>query len=293
MVLYAIVGREFIFDFDMTHGYPACGMKTKNIAKRSKVEIIERLEDFTKVPRKIVAVAMDYTESMLVPFHSHDISQLEYASSGVLKVRTKSGIWFVPPFSAVWMPAHMEHETSSSGGRLSLRTLFIRHDDLPGLPKDCCVVSVPPLLRELICHAVTLPREYEFGSAEERVMDVIFDIIQTLKPTPLNLPIPQDNRLQRIYNMLTENPADNRTLEQWGKRVGATGRTLSRLFRSQTGMSFGQWRQQFRILSAMERLEAGESVTNISLDLGYESTSAFITMFKKVLGKTPGQYFKM
>lgn len=268
-------------------------MKTKNIANRTNVEIIERLEDFTKVPRKIVAVAMDYPKGHLVPFHSHDISQLEYASSGVLKVRTKTDIWFVPPLSAVWMPAHMEHETSSSGGRLSLRTLFIRHDELPGLPKDCCVVSVPPLLRELILHAVTLPREYDFGSAEERIMEVIFDIIQTLKPTPLNLPIAQDNRLQKIFDMLTENPADNRTLEEWGKAVGATGRTLSRLFRSQTGMTYRQWRQKLRILAAIENLEQGESVTNIALDLGYDSTSAFITMFRKVLGKTPGQYFKM
>lgn len=124
-------------------------------------------------------------------------------------------------------------------------------------------------------------------------MDVIYDTIQTLEPAPLNLPIAQDIRLQKIYAALCDNPADNRTIEDWGRRVGATGRTLRRLFRSQTGLSFQQWRRQFRILEAMERLEAGQPVTNVALDLGYDSTSAFITMFKKKLGTTPGQYFRM
>jgi len=266
-------------------------MKTNNIANQTGIEIITRDEDYTTIPRKIVAVARDYPRGHHVDFHAHNTPQLEYATAGVLRVRTRTGIWFVPPLSAVWVPAFMEHETSSSGG-LSLRTLFIRHPEIEVMPKDCCVVSVPPLLRELILHAVSLPREYDLGSPQERIMDVIFDIIQTLETTPLNLPIGQDGRLQKIYAMLAENPSDNRTIEEWGKLVGATGRTLSRLFNAQTGMSFQHWRQQLRILAAVERLELGEPVTSVALDLGYDSTSAFITMFRKVLGTTPGQYFR-
>jgi AraC-like DNA-binding protein len=123
-------------------------------------------------------------------------------------------------------------------------------------------------------------------------MNVILDLVQTLKVTPLDLPIPRDDRLQKISGVLTENPEDNRTLEDWGKTVGATSRTLARLFRSETGMSFRQWRQQVRILEALRRLGREEPVTAVALDLGYDSPSAFIAMFRKALGRTPGQYFK-
>ena len=95
----------------------------------------------------------------------------------------------------------------------------------------------------------------------------------------------------RIYKRLSMNPGDNRTLEKWGNVVGATGRTLTRRFRSETGMSFGQWRQQVRILEALKRLAMNEPVTTVAMELGYDSPSAFISMFKKALGKTPGQYF--
>jgi AraC-like DNA-binding protein len=123
-------------------------------------------------------------------------------------------------------------------------------------------------------------------------MSVILDQIQSLPVTPLELRIPQEPRLNRIYKALSDNPADNRSLEDWGHKVGACSRTLTRRFQTETAMSFRQWRQQFRILEALKRLGQRESVTKIALDLGYDSPSAFISMFKKALGKTPGQYFK-
>ena len=115
---------------------------------------------------------------------------------------------------------------------------------LPELDLKCNVVSIPPLLRELILFAVTLPKLYEFDSAEERILMVIQDQLKTLKIDPLDLRLPQDDRLQVIYQHLTENPANNRTLEAWGKKIGSTSRTLTRLFSKEIGMSFGQWRQQ-------------------------------------------------
>jgi AraC-like DNA-binding protein len=122
---------------------------------------------------------------------------------------------------------------------------------------------------------------------------VILDQIRSMAIAPLELPIPEDVRLQKIYKQLSSNPGDSRRLEDWGKEVGATGRTLARRFRLETGLSFGQWRQQIRILEALRRLGMKEPVTTVSIELGYESTSAFISMFKKALGKTPGQYFAM
>jgi AraC-like DNA-binding protein/quercetin dioxygenase-like cupin family protein len=281
----------FYLDSNRKQEYPSIAMKTNNIENQTKTGLSDPVEEITNIPRAVVAMAKDFPNGHVIPFHQHARSQLLYASSGVMTVTTASGIWVVPPLRAVWIPALMEHQISCSG-RLSMRTLYIKSEVAPHLSQECCVVAVPPVLRELILYATTLPHLYKPDSLEERIMNVILDLVQTLKVTPLDLPIPRDGRLNKIFKGLTKNTADNRTLEDWGKTVGATSRTLARLFRSETGMSFTQWRQQFRILEGLRRLAREEPVTAVALDLGYDSPSAFIAMFRKALGRTPGQYFK-
>jgi AraC-like DNA-binding protein len=265
-------------------------MKTNNTANKTKLRLNEPVEDIIDIPRPIVALANDFPDGHHIPYHMHSRTQLLYASSGVMSIQTEEGIWVVPPMRGLWLPSFTEHQISVSG-HLSMRTLYIKPDVISNLPSKCSVVSIPPLLRELILYAVTLPRLYPLNSPEERVMTVILDQIQSLSVTPLDLPIPKDTRLNKIFQALSVNPSDNRTLEEWGRTVGSTSRTLSRLFRSDTGMSFRQWRQQIRILEALKYLGRNEPVTTIALELGYDSPSAFISMFKKALGKTPGQYF--
>jgi len=249
-------------------------------------------EDLITSPRPLVGMAKDYPSSDLIEAHHHNRAQLLYASAGVMTVTTEDGIWVVPPFRAVWIPAATEHQIKASG-KLSMRTLYIARSHCAGAPEHCCVVTVSPLLRELILHAVKMPVPYPLDSPEERIMMVILDQIRDLDVKPLSLPIPKDRRLKSIFNGLSENPGDQRTLEQWGKQVGATRRTLTRLFNSELGMNFGRWRQQIRILESLRRLATDEPVITIATDLGYDSPSAFISMFKKALGKTPGQYFSV
>ncbi len=208
-----------------------------------------------------------------------------------MSVSTEMGIWVVPPERAVWIPADTRHEVRSFG-RLSMRTLYIKRDTASGLPAECCVVGISSLMRELILHAVGVPDLYDPDGPDGRIMAVILDQVERLPVAPLALRIPRDPRLKRIYNALMENPGDNRSLEEWGRHIGAAGRTLTRLFQAETAMTFRQWRRQLRILEALKRLGRKEAVTNIAMDLGYDSPSAFISMFKKALGKTPGQYFK-
>jgi AraC-like DNA-binding protein/quercetin dioxygenase-like cupin family protein len=265
-------------------------MQTKNTAKRTDTFPSAALEDIENVPRSIVAMAREYPAGHLIAYHRHGRSQFLYASSGVMTVITLNGIWVVPPLRAVWIPAHTHHQIQTSG-TLSMRSLFIDTARFPDLPKDCRVLAVSPLLKELILYAVSLPRLYPLRGPEQRLMRVIIDQIRSMDITPLQLSIPHDSRLMKIYDRLSVNPADKRSLEDWGKLVGATSRTLARQFRKETGMGFGQWRQQIRILEALSRLGRGETVTAVAIDLGYDSTSAFISMFKKSLGKTPGQYF--
>lgn len=265
-------------------------MKTKNSLKRTKLDPSDNIDDLLKIPRPIVAMAKEFPSGHVIPSHHHERAQFLYASTGVMTVSTHRGIWVVPPLRAVWIPALTRHQIYASG-HLSMRTLYILPQAVSNPPEGCCVVAVTPLLKELVLHAVTLPRLYPQKGPEARLMRVILDQMSHLSVSPLELPIPEEPRLKKIYLGFQKNPADNRTLEDWGRVVGATGRTLARYFRSETGMSFGQWRQQIRILEALRRLGMGEAVTAVAMELGYGSTSAFISMFKKSLGKTPGQYF--
>ena len=100
-----------------------------------------------------------------------------------------------------------------------------------------------------------------------------------------------DKRARRITDTLLDYPSDTRTLQDWARELGASERTLARLFSRETGMTFGQWRQQVKLLAALARLARGESVTAVAFDLGYASQSAFIAMFRRALGRTPGRYF--
>jgi AraC-like DNA-binding protein len=267
-------------------------MTTKSISNRTKIEYSDEISHVEGVPRPIVAVALNYPDNHRIAAHIHQRAQLLYASAGVMTVTTKNGIWVVPPQRAVWVPMGMEHEILTCG-RLSMRTLYIKGDCLADLPQECRVVTVSRLLRALILHAVSLPRLYDLKGVDARIMSVILDQIRSLPViAPLDLRIPQDPRSRKIYRALVDNPADNRSLEDWGRKVGACSRTLTRIFRAETDMSFRQWRRQFRILEATKRLGRKEPVTNIAFDLGYDSPSAFICMFKRALGRTPGQYFK-
>jgi len=242
-------------------------------------------------PQAVIALALDHPDGHVIPFHWHSRAQLLYASTGVMTVTTGSGVWVLPPLRAMWIPAFTEHQIRASG-HLSMRTLYIKPDAVRDFPQTCRIVSVSPLLRELVVYSTTLPRFYEPGSHAGRIMTIILDLVRFHKTIPLDLPIPRDPRLMKIFDQLSRNPSDGRTIEEWGAHAGAAGRTLSRLFRTETGMSFHQWRQQLRLLEALRLLGRGEPVTAIALDVGYSSLSAFVSVFRKALGVTPGRYFR-
>lgn len=247
-------------------------------------------EDYQDVPRPIAAMAKDFPDGNRIPPHRHRRAQLVFAARGVMVVWTRQGTWVVPPNRAVWMPAETEHSIRS-WGNVAMRTLYIRADIAAPLPRQCCVIAVSPLLRELILRAVELPLLYDEAGPEGRVMALVLDEIRALPALPLHLPWPEDGRLRQLCAAIQADPASERTLEQWAGGVGASSRTLARLFRKETGMSFGVWRQQVRLVEALGRLATGQKVTAVALDLGYQSPSAFTSMFRRALGRAPTRYF--
>lgn len=208
-----------------------------------------------------------------------------------MTVSTGDGTWVVPPQQAVWVPPGVLHEVTSIGA-LAMRTLYLHPAAIGGLPEACRVVTVPALLRELILRAVTLPPDYPPDGPEARLMAVVPDQLQALQPEPLHLPMPSDRRLRTITDALAKRPADGRSLADWARSAGASERTLARLFRRETGMTFGAWRQRLRLLAAIARLAEGRPVTAVAFDLGYESPSAFVAMFRRQLGEPPGRYLR-
>ncbi len=232
----------------------------------------------------------DHPAGYRVPPHQHGWAQLLYAWEGVMRVITEAGQWVVPCQRAVWIPPRIEHEVYSIQ-RTRLRNLYICPGDSQRLPDRCSVVQVSPLLRELIREVAGFPVLYDEAGPEGRLVSVLMDQICQLPVNPLHLPIPADSRLLQITRGLLADPADERSLQAWSEYAGASARTLARLFRVETGMTFGQWRQQVRLLEALGRIAGGDSIARVAGDLGYQSQSAFIAMFRRALGTTPGQYF--
>lgn len=245
---------------------------------------------FPDVARPVVCLARDFPPGHVIPEARHRRAQLIYATHGVMTVNAPQGAWVLPPQRAVWVPAGTPHWTRTASP-LSMRSLYLEPAAVPGLPAQCCVVTVSPLLRELIRAAAALPPDYAEDGPAGRLVAVLLDQIRTLPVAPLHLPLPTEPRLMRLTAALREHPGDTRPLAAWGRAVGASPRTLARLFQRETGLSFRAWRQQVRLLAALERLAAGESVTAVALELGYETPSAFVAMFRRALGTPPGRYF--
>lgn len=244
-----------------------------------------------RLPQSVQAFAADYPQGHVIALHRHSRAQLLHAESGLMAIEAASASWLIPPGVALWVPPGMPHEVRAVTA-ISMRTLYVRPDAAAGLAEHCRAIAVGPLLRELIFRAVSFSPHYAADSREGRLMAVILDEVREQPDAPLNLPLPRDRRARRVADALVADPADGRPIEQWASVTGASARTLARIFREQTGLSFGQWRQRRRLLTALERLAAGEAVTLVALDLGYSSPSAFAAMFRRALGHPPSQYLR-
>jgi len=208
-----------------------------------------------------------------------------------MSVQTDEGTWVVPSHRGVWIPADTRHSIAMSGW-VSMRSLYIVPELARELPRRCCVLAIPPLLRELILHATAQGQLHRDVAEHRRLVDFLLDQLRVLPVVPLELPMPRDPRALRVARRLREEPGEQAPIQRLARGAGASRRTLERLFRRETGMPLGRWRQQARLLHAMRLLASGESVTSIALEVGYQSPSAFIEAFSSALGTTPGRYYK-
>jgi AraC-like DNA-binding protein len=235
-------------------------------------------------------LSSDFPKGRTLAPHSHPWGQLIYAVSGVLSVWTEQGSWVAPPHWAVWAPAGVAHAMTCTGAT-SLRTLYVR----PGLarqPRESAVISVSPLLRELILRATDIGMIDKRQPAHRALADLILHEL-CVQPTPsFELPQPRSARLRQIAEHVTAAPGERRGHAAFARRFGLSVRTLERAFAQETGLPFGRWRRQARMLYALRRLAAATPVKRVAAEAGYRSTSAFIAAFRAALHKTPGRYFQ-
>lgn len=255
------------------------------------MQLASHIQRIQRLPRSVATAASNYPAGHRIDWHDHPRAQLAYAERGVIRVATAEGVWITPPERAVWVPAGVRHRVEMSG-QVRMHSLYVRAEAIPGAFDKCRVVLVTPLLRELIRQAVALPELYDEVGPDGRLMQVLVDQLTGLDQAPLHLPIPEDRRLRRITEVLLDNPADRRNLAAWSRQAGASARTLERAFLRETGMTFQAWRQQARLLAALTALAGRRPVTQVALDLGYESPSAFIAMFRRAFGVSPGRFFQ-
>jgi AraC-like DNA-binding protein len=155
------------------------------------------------------------------------------------------------------------------------------------------VVGVNDLFRAIVKRAATWPLDVVAGEPEperERLFAVLLDELRRAPVESLHLPMPVDRRLRRVAMAMYENPHDTRGIDDWANWAGMSSRTLTRLFRQETQCSVAQWRQQARLARGLERLAHGEPVSVVSDALGYATPSAFVAMFRRAFGDSPGRY---
>jgi len=224
-------------------------------------------------------------------WHVHEDHQLAWAASGVLTVLTADATWVLPPTRALWIPAGLRHETASAT-RATMRTLYIR----PGLfpvswteTHQPTPVAASPLLAELIGY---LGGDDLDPVKRAHAESVLADLLKPVPVTTIQVRLPAGQPARQVAEALRANPADQRTLREWGREVGASERTLARAFAAGAGVPFGHWRALLRLQAALPMLAAGEPVTRVAGRVGYDTPSAFVAAFRRETGQTPAAYFR-
>lgn len=238
----------------------------------------------------IRSLAVVGTHGRTIEPHAHPWHQLIFAASGVMTVWTGEGSWIVPPHWAIWAPAGVAHGMTFSG-QTSLRTLYLRPSEWMDLPRRSTVIGVSAFLRELIARAIEIGMLDRRNPLHVALAALIVDAFREQPVAALDLPLPTSRRLRAITDDLLGASPKAIGMAQAAWRAALSIRTFERRFSEETGMTFGRWRRQARLIEALRQLAAGESVAAVAERIGYRSPSAFVDAFSRVFGTTPGRYF--
>lgn len=259
-----------------------------------EADLRRRLDRIETAAGDVFAVSTDFPDGHRVAPHSHGRAQLLHPFHGSVMISTGQGRWMVPPGHAMWIPAGIEHAVEMIGA-VRMRSAYVRAGVTPRigtlLSERLQVLAVSELVRSLLAEAVRTVDEDDPERADAITRLLLIEIPQ-LEERPFALPFPVDPRLVRLCRDFVAQPSAATTIDHWADKAGMSRRSFTRAFQRETGVSLSVWRRQATLLAALPLLARGLSVTEVALDLGYESAPAFTTMFRRALGMAPRSYLR-
>lgn len=244
------------------------------------------------LPRDLPAIGLrdEYPAGFVDPMHSHDHAQILYGSAGVMLVRTPEASFLIPPQRALWLPAGIRHEVVCRS-RVSLRTVYLPQSATDP-DRTCRAFEVSALLRDLILKAVAFSPASAAEDRQGRIIALMLEEIDRMSDAACAIAMPSDPRLSGVCEAILRNPCDRRGIDDWAALAAMGRRTLTRRFRQETGISLAAWQRQVRLVEALAMLATGSSITQASLEVGYQSPAAFTAMFTRTLGEPPRRYLE-
>ena len=240
-------------------------------------------------PRPVAVMARNLELGHRIPLHIHRRAQLLYAVRGIMRVETAEAVWIVPPARGLWLPPQWPH-TVTMRSQIEMRTVYIAPDVCGALPMQPMLAEISGLLRELILTLLEEPVEYDEDGRGGSVARLMLTELTRLAARRFEVPMPRDERALRVARALLEDCAIPHDLDRWAETAGASRRTLARLFRSETGLGFAEWRARLRAVDGLARLSDGASVADTAAAVGYASPSAFSAMIHRILGQAPRRF---
>jgi len=239
---------------------------------------------------QVTVLVERYPPQHVEPWRMREQAQILFPSAGVLAVTTESSGYVLQPQSALWLPPGARFQ-SCSRTAVILSVFNVGEEMSGGMPDEARTFGVSPLLKELFLEAALIQGAYEPAGRDARLLDLMFDEVRRAMPaSPVHLPMPRNPRLLKACQAVLRSPAQKDDLDTWARVARMGRRTFTRVFRAETQMSFAEWRRRARLLESLSRLAEGHAVTNVALDVGYSSASAFNAMFRRAVGVSPGRY---
>lgn len=245
----------------------------------------------TELPARIVFRAVSEQADTIYPRHRHNWGEFVYSFSGVMEIELAHQHYLAPPQYGVWLPPQTEH-IAFNRQAASHCSIYIDTDLCQTLPLSACALTVSPFMRALLEELGCKPPGIPGSEQEQRLLQVLLDQLGQADCAGTYLPASDDPLLRPVLLALQANPGDSRTIADFAAMSHTTERTLMRRCQRDLGMPFVEWRQRLKVLASLSRLDSGQTVESIGLDLGYSSASAFISMFRRLMGTTPDEYRK-
>lgn len=257
------------------------------ILNHTQIDLIDSVPDDSHPVRMR---ARDLEAAAILRAHMHTWGQVTYAPEGTLRVSVGNSTWIVPPLRAIWIPPQVVHEIRTVE-KAQLRALYIHTSVMPFQGNRCVILEVSTLLRELIAALMMTDIDRE-SVRESLISQLILNELAYSETQAIRVALPTEKRLITLCKALLDDPGSAMTLDDWAQQVGASERTLARLFERDLGMTFGKWRQQIRLAHAIPMISRGMPLSHVSSELGYASQSAFSAMFRKTFGESPSTFFR-